>query len=36
MERTIVDWMFSHPFMTFVVLIVLAESIGLIGNGGQK
>lgn len=25
---TIIDWMFEHPWMTFFILIVLADSIG--------
>lgn len=28
MERTIVDWMFEHPWMTFFILITLAQALG--------
>lgn len=29
---TIADWMFEHPYMTFIIGCLLALAIGNIGN----
>jgi hypothetical protein len=30
--QTIVNWMFVHPWMTFFIILAIAEAIGNIGR----